>query len=839
MKEWGIQTRVLFIALVPLLLIVTLLSFHFVQTRLDDLDRALQERGKAIAHQMAPACEYGVFSGNREFLGRLARTTLKESDVLSVTIFDMQDSILAQAVSTNRKDRGKGLFSESAPVYVFQAPIIQSEVPVDDFNEAVAIDKSKHSGASSPKQLGMISVELSSDSTIARRNQVLVESLLIIMVGLVVTTFIALRMGKGVTRPILAMTNLVRKIKAGCLEQRVVEESGAELGTLERGINAMVEALERAQEMEKKQTQDALHLEKVRAQVTLESIGDGVITTDADGRIVYLNPVAEQFTGWDGRAAEGLWLKDVFKTVDEVSGRPRDYPLHLCLHDGNIIRHDSHHLLVRKDGYRFAIQDSAAPIRDRDGRIIGAAVVFHDMTEMQHMARRMAYLASHDPLTGLINRREFEARLHQVMESARSEGLQHAICYFDLDQFKIVNDTCGHVAGDELLKQLSQRLQNEIRQSDVLARLGGDEFGVILENCSIEKAEQVAEILRHCVKSFRFVWQDHAFDIGASIGLVPITADSGSLTDVMSAADSACYVAKDRGRNCIHIYQVDDAALAHRHGEMQWVHRLNRGLENDKFRIYSQAIVPLNSQGISVQGFYEILVRMNDHGSDVILPSAFIPAAERYNLMPTIDRRIISSVFASMHEFSSHAQDADESIAPMFSINLSGQSLCDDNFLDFVTGLFEYYHIDPQRICFEITETAAIANLARAKTFIETLKGMGCKFALDDFGSGLSSFGYLKSLPVDYLKIAGNFVQDIVRDPVDHAMVDAINQIGHIMGLITIAESVESEEIMLKIRESGIDYGQGFWIGEPKPFAEVLAAHYTSSRNGNLQPLTR
>ena len=839
MKEWGIQTRVLFIALVPLVLVVTLLSFHFVQTRLDDLDRALQERGKAIAHQMAPACEYGVFSGNREFLSRLARTTLSEHDVLSVTIFDMQDTILAQAVSKQRKEKSKTLFTDSSPVYVFQAPIIQSAVPVDDFREAIAIDQSMPDGASLPKQIGMISVELSSDSTIARRNQILVESLLIIIVGLVFTALIALRMGKSVTRPILAMTNLVRKIKAGGLAQRVVEESGAELGTLERGINAMVEALERSQETEKKQAEDALYLEKVRAQVTLESIGDGVITTDAAGKIVYLNPVAEQFTGWDGRAAEGLWLKDVFKTVDEVSGRPRDYPLHLCLRDGNIIRHDSHHLLVRKDGYRFAIQDSAAPIRDRDGRIIGAAVVFHDMTEMQHMARRMAYLASHDPLTGLINRREFEARLHQVLETARSEGKQHAICYFDLDQFKIVNDTCGHVAGDELLKQLSQRLQNEIRQSDVLARLGGDEFGVILESCSIEMAGQVAEVLRRCVKSFRFVWQDHAFDIGASIGLVPISADSGSLTDVMSAADSACYVAKDRGRNCIHIYQADDAALAQRHGEMQWVNRLNRGLENDKFRIYSQAIVPLNERGHPAQGFYEILVRMNDNGNDVILPTAFIPAAERYHLMPTIDRRIISSVFASMHAFSSHAHNADEAIAPMFSINLSGQSLCDDNFLDFVTGLFEYYHIDPRRICFEITETAAIANLARAKTFIETLKGMGCKFALDDFGSGLSSFGYLKSLPVDYLKIAGNFVQDIVRDPVDHAMVDAINQIGHIMGLITIAESVESEEIMLKIRESGIDYGQGYWIGEPKPFAEVLAEHYTRSRGENIQPLNR
>ncbi len=839
MKEWGIQTRVLFIALVPLVLIVMLLSFHFVQTRLDDLDRALQERGKAIAHQMAPACEYGVFSGNREFLNRLARTTLAEQDVLSVTIFDIHDSVLAQASRKKRDEKSKKLLPDSSPVYVFQAPIIQSEVPIDDFNEAIATDKSMSEAAGTPKRIGSISVELSGESTTVRRNQIVVESLLIMLVGLVITTLIALRMGRSVIRPILSMTNLVRKIKTGGLAQRVAEESGAELGTLERGINAMVEALERSQEVQKKQAEDALHLEKVRAQVTLESIGDGVITTDALGKIVYLNPIAEQFTGWDGRAAEGLWLRDVFKTVDEVTGRPRDYPLHLCLRDGNIIRHDSHHLLVRKDGYRFAIQDSAAPIRDRDGHIIGAAVVFHDMTEIQHMARRMAYLASHDPLTGLINRREFEARLHVVLESARDEGKQHAICYFDLDQFKIVNDTCGHVAGDELLKQLSQRLQNEIRQSDVLARLGGDEFGVILESCSIEMAEQVAEVLRRCVKSFRFVWQDHAFDIGASIGLVPISADSGSLTDVMSAADSACYVAKDRGRNCIHIYQADDAALAQRHGEMQWVNRLNRGLENDKFRIYSQAIVPLGEHAQATRGFYEILVRMNDNGNDVILPTAFIPAAERYHLMPTIDRRIISSVFASMHAYSSNARNADEALAPMFSINLSGQSLCDDNFLDFVTGLFEYYHIDPQRICFEITETAAIANLARAKVFIETLKEMGCKFALDDFGSGLSSFGYLKSLPVDYLKIAGNFVQDIVRDPVDHAMVDAINQIGHIMGLITIAESVESEEIMLKIRESGIDYGQGFWIGEPKPFAEVLAEHFIGSPGEKAQPLNR
>jgi diguanylate cyclase (GGDEF)-like protein/PAS domain S-box-containing protein len=836
MREWGIQTRVLFLALVPLSVIVTLLSMHFIQTRLNDLDQALQERGRSIARQMAPACEYGVFSGNREFLANLARSALGDRDVLRVTIVDKDNNTLAYATRTTRPD-GTPMAADAphgAPAYVFQAPIMQSSVALDDFHDGSVAGATRMAETPAGRRLGRVTVELSSESTIARRNQIMIDSLLIMLVGLAITTFIALRMASTVTGPVMALTAVVRRIKAGELAERVELVSGGELGSLERGVNAMAQELQRSRELEMKQAADALYLEKVRAQVTLESIGDGVITTDARGHVVYMNPVAEQFTGWDRQAAEGLSLKDVFKTVDEATSRPRDYPLHLCLKDGNIIRHDSHHLLVRKDGYRFAIQDSAAPIRDRSGAIIGAAVVFHDMTEMQHMARRMAYLASHDPLTGLINRREFEARLQQVLDTARSEDSQHAICYFDLDQFKIVNDTCGHIAGDELLKQLSQRLQNEIRQSDVLARLGGDEFGVILENCTIDKAQQVAEMLRQSVKSFRFAWQDRSFDIGASIGLVSINADSGSISDVLSSADSACYVAKDRGRNCVHVYQADDVALAQRHGEMQWVHRINRGLENDKFKLYSQAITPLNARFGSTRPFYEILVRMNENGTDIIAPTAFIPAAERYHIMPTIDRRIMSSVFATMQRYVGQAQTPGGAGPPLFSINLSGQSLCDDNFLDFVTGLFEYYALDPQMICFEITETAAIANLARARAFITTLKDMGCSFALDDFGSGLSSFGYLKSLPVDYLKIAGNFIQDIVRDPVDLAMVDAINQVGHIMGLITIAESVETEEILVKLRESGVDYGQGFGIDIPRPFGQVLESHYSDIRRGEV-----
>jgi diguanylate cyclase (GGDEF)-like protein len=443
-------------------------------------------------------------------------------------------------------------------------------------------------------------------------------------------------------------------------------------------------------------------------------------------------------------------------------------------------------------------------------------VVFHDVTEIQSMARHMAFLASRDPLTGLLNRREFEARLQQALDGARGGLSEHALLYLDLDQFKIVNDTCGHVAGDELLRQLATHLQKEIRANDVLARLGGDEFGVILQDCSIDKAVQIADLLRQSIKDFRFMWENRSFEIGVSIGLVPITRDSGGLTEVLSAADSACYVAKDHGRNRIHIYQPDDHALAQRRGEMQWVHRLRAGLENNSFDLYCQAIVPLRAIAGAPARFYEILVRVQD--TDLVLPAAFIPAAERYHLMPSIDRWVIGTVFSMLAQHAVRGQDD----GACFAINLSGQSLGDEKFLDFVTQQFAEHRLSPRSICFEITETAAIANLTRARDFIARFKGMGCHFALDDFGSGLSSFGYLKNLPVDYLKIAGDFIARMAEDPVDCAMVEAINQVGHVMGLITVAESVENALIVQRLRASGVDYAQGLGIDTPKPLHDVL-----------------
>jgi diguanylate cyclase (GGDEF)-like protein/PAS domain S-box-containing protein len=824
MKEWGIRKRVLFLALVPLTVTVLLLTAHFLRVRLVEIERSLLDRGQAIARQLAPACEYGVLSGNGGILTALARSALAESDVVSVNVTDVRGQLLAGAsAEPNPPPRGAAAITELPAAdngsvahlalegsHLFRVPVYQSQVAVEDNTSEIAAT------AGTRRQIGWVTVTLSERAMRAAQQRALAEGIGIMLAGLAATTLIALFMARGVINPIQSLTRTVARIKGGALSERAASGAGGELGELETGVNAMAEALENARVEERRRAEDALFHEKVRAQVTLASIGDGVITTDESGRIAYLNAVAEQFTGWRADDARGRQIEEVFRIIDETSGRTLRYPLHYCLREGRVIRHDSHHLLVHSDGGKLEIQDSAAPIRDRDGAILGAVVVFRDVTEIQHMVRHMAFLASHDPLTGLLNRREFESRLHQALESAWSEGRHHALCYIDLDQFKIVNDTSGHVAGDELLKQLAHHLQREIRASDTLARLGGDEFGVILENCSMDKALSIVELLRQAVTDFRFAWQGRSYQVGASIGLVPVTRDSGGLSELMSAADSACYVAKDRGRNRIHVYQPDDAALAQRHGEMQWVNRLRQGLDRDSFDLHAQAIVPL-ADGHAERGpFFEVLLRLRE--SELIAPTAFLPAAERYHLMPAIDRWVLTTTFVALKEF--YARRGKD--AARFAINLSGQSLGDETFLEFVLEQFAASGIPPGNICFEITETAAIANLARARQFITRLKELGCRFALDDFGSGLSSFGYLKSLPVDYLKIAGEFIRDMAEDPVDGAMVEAIIRIGHVMGLATVAESVEDPAALGPLRALGVNYVQGHALDMPRALREVL-----------------
>ena len=433
----------------------------------------------------------------------------------------------------------------------------------------------------------------------------------------------------------------------------------------------------------------------------------------------------------------------------------------------------------------------------------------------RELSEKLSFQASHDALTGLLNRYEFEHQLRQLLADAARHRHEHALCYMDLDQFKIINDSCGHAAGDEMLRQLGHLMRDNVFQRDIVARLGGDEFGVLLEHCSLPRAKKVAANLLRQIADFRFQWQGKSFSIGASIGLVPIVESSAGVTDVLRVADSACYVAKDEGRNRIRTYRTDDAELVRRSGEMRWVNRIRLALEEDRFQLDFQPIVPVaapaSPDASRSSGFFELLLRLEDESGRRIPPDAFMPAAERYNLATQIDNWVLRSAFDWL---ASHPQHLDRIC--QCSINLSGQSLGDLDFLRRVLRLLEEKKIAPERICFEITETAAIANLAQATHFIRSLRTLGCRFALDDFGTGFSSFAYLKNLPVDFLKIDGMFVIDVLKDRFDRAVVRSIVEIAEVTGKQTIAESVESATILDKLKTLGVDYAQGNGICRPR-----------------------
>lgn len=555
-----------------------------------------------------------------------------------------------------------------------------------------------------------------------------------------------------------------------------------------------------------------LFREKERLRITLASIGDAVITTDTEGNVTYLNPVAEMLTGWLCEDAKGLPLLRVFQIFNEETGEAVKSPVELVLQSGKICGLANHTMLRRRDNTECSIEDAAAPIFDQDNQIIGIVMVFHDVTSTRKMTAEISYQATHDGLTGLLNRREFERRLELALQRAESDSVRHSLLYLDLDQFKVVNDTCGHIAGDELLRQLASVFNQHIRQNDALARLGGDEFGVLLNNCSPGVSLEIAETLRRVICDFHFVWQDKTFPIGVSIGMVNFGDGSLSLEKILSAADAACYVAKDKGRNRIHMYHADDTELAKRHGEMSWISRIQTALDENRFCLYTQKIIELGSP--AVQGeHHEVLIRMRDEQGDLVPPMAFIPAAERYNLMPALDRWVIQTAFA---QYSEASRRGDRPIHTR-AINLSGASIGDTKLFDFIHEQFKLFNVPPHTVCFEVTETSAIANLGQAATLIRKLKGLGCRFALDDFGSGMSSFAYLKHLPVDFLKIDGSFVKDMLDDPIDHAMVKAINNIGHVMGIKTIAEYAENRQILEELERMGVDFAQGFGIEKPVP----------------------
>ena len=556
--------------------------------------------------------------------------------------------------------------------------------------------------------------------------------------------------------------------------------------------------------------EDALLPDRYLAGKVFDVISDAVITVDQSGVVKYLNPVAEQLTGWTLSDARGLLLKDVFHVVDTHQRRAVADTLLALPRESFNQQHNFNHILLRRDGWEFAIEETITPVYDRHGVVIGVAIVFRDTTDAGHNENDVAYESSHDGLTGLINRAEFESNLLQALSSSKADGRQHAFCYISVS---LLDDSSDEAATGEIIKQVSSLLYKKVRDTDVLARIADDEFGVLLRNCSLENAREAAQSFCNAIKQHHFGNSAAERQIALNVGVVPITASCGGVADVMRVADSACYVAKDKGRNRVHLYKAHDIALQLRQSELQWIHRIRRSLDNNGFRLYCQSIVPLKvTDKIRQPVHHEILLRMVGENDDIIRPGMFISSAERYNLMPSIDRWVVRTALDLISEKMQRKQPLG-----IYAINLSAQSLDDENFLGFVIDQFDKTDVPAGNICFEITESTAISNLMSATRFMSILRGMGCLFALDDFGRGFASYSYLKNLQVDYLKIDGSFVRDLANDPVDHAMVDSINQIGHIMGVQTIAEFVESQDVLEKLISLGVDHVQGYQLGKPCP----------------------
>ncbi len=560
---------------------------------------------------------------------------------------------------------------------------------------------------------------------------------------------------------------------------------------------------------ERKRVEQAIFEEKERAQVTLQSIGDGVITTDREGRIEYLNPVAEQLSGWPAAEAHGASILEVLRLRDEMTHAELENPLLRCLREDRVMQFGESSVLINRLGQEIAIQDSAAPIRDRGGRTVGAVVVFRDVTKERRLKHALSFQASHDALTGLINRREFEARLEAALESAREGGVRHALLYVDLDQFKVVNDTCGHAAGDRLLRDVTALLQRHVRAADVIARLGGDEFGILAQHCTLEQATRIAEQIRQAVRDHKFHWEQNSASIGASIGVAAITRDGDSVASLLSSADIACYAAKDAGRNRVHVH--DASAASGRHREMYWVSRLGRALEEGRLELHAQPIVAVHAGAPRLPPFQELLLRLREEDGSLVLPGEFIAAAERHSMTGALDRWVVEQAVARLR-----VHQATGAELPLLAVNVCAASLNDRDFLDFVLAQVQDGVLG-RGLCFDITEAALIASTQPVVSFMQQVRQHGCCIALDDFGTGLSSFHYLKKYPVDFLKIDSQFLGEPGSDPVDRSMIEAIGKVAATLGVATIAERVESALTLERLRELGVDYAQGFHLAMPEP----------------------
>jgi diguanylate cyclase (GGDEF)-like protein/PAS domain S-box-containing protein len=664
----------------------------------------------------------------------------------------------------------------------------------------------------------------------------------ILLIALLLSFAITRRLQDEILLPISSLTQLASKVRdEKNYDLRVKVAAKDELGILGAMFNEMLSKVqerdnnletlvsERTQQLEEKNDELSVEITERKTMLTRLEKSEESFKSSFDQSAISMALIADDqvilqvnnaFCLMLGYHEEELVGKSLMTIIDDPEAAINARH-HKQLVGGAIQHYQVEQRYIKKTGSIIWGLLNVSAVR-HSNTFDHAMVQIQDVTEARELSNKLTYQASHDSLTGLINRREFEIQIRRlVANNENNQHAEHALVYIDLDQFKIINDTCGHVAGDELLRQISTLMDTMVRQADTLARLGGDEFGILMRYCNLEQSQRLAESLRKEIEEFRFVWDGQVFNLAVSLGIASINHATNNITEIMRRADTACYMAKEFGRNRIHVFHDEDEKLAERQGEMQWVARINTALEEDKFHLYAQAIMNIGQKKIT---HYEVLIRLEDEQGNIIPPGAFLPAAERYNLISKLDRWVIQKSIAWLTEQS--AQSNDDFIV---SINISGLSFGESGFTEYVLDLLSSHKIRNERICFEITETAAIANLSSVTDFIKQLQQQGCLFALDDFGSGMSSFAYLKNLPVDFLKIDGMFVKDNLDDPIYFEMVKSINEIGHVMGKKTIAEFVENDAILAKLEEIGVDYAQGYGIGLPQPIEHVLEAEIVTA----------
>lgn len=798
----SIKHKVLAIATIPLLLVAVILSISKISNRMHDAEFRLINKAKSASNFLAKSVEYGIISGNSIYTRNILTDFVSQSDIINAEVFDKDGTLLYSIGDPDINQKN----NNNKPITI-TTDILRYTEEINDFEPFHEKQTTR---------IGTLKIDISTESLHDEKQNIIIEGSIITLLLLVTTITGTLIYIKQITSPFKQMLEGIDRIKEGNVGYQLESSSISELDILSRHINKMSLSLKYAQQQLLERSDNEIYIERSKALVTLEAIGEGVITTDTDANVTYMNPAAEVLIGLSFSSVNGKNIHDILRIRDSDTEEIINYPIERILINNETIIHESHLILVKPDNSELVINDTASPIFDKSGKLIGMVLIFHDFSNIKRMSDKLAYQASHDDLTGLYNRREFERQLDESLKDSRRRNTEHALCYLDLDQFKIINDTCGHMAGDILLKQIGHQIQTKTRRHDIIARLGGDEFGVIFYDTTVKKAESVAETIKNSVADFKYIWKENSFDVGVSIGIVPITSNVESHSELMMRADSACYIAKENGRNCIHTYAESDKDFIRRCDELQWYNKIIEAVGNDRFNLFCQEILPVKNTG-NQPVHYEILVRMKNE-KNLILPAEFIPAAERYLLMPKIDAWVIDAFLKEFENRSIYNFGGN-----IYNINLSGQSLCSDEFLEFVLQRLQSKYASPENLTFEITETSAISNLDKALCFITTMKELGCKFALDDFGTGVSSFQYLHDLPVDYLKIDGKFVRNIENNRINHSIIDAISKIGHELGLEIIAEYVEDDQIMQKLKKCDIDYLQGYAIGHPFPLQELIS----------------